>query len=324
MTNQEFIQSITLEGEEWRDVIGYEGLYMVSSYGRIVSLGKYVNNRFKDVYKEPFLCKLTTNPKGTPSFIFSHNGKSFKKHISVLVANTFLNKIDDTYKVLYHIDGDLLNNKVSNLEWRKIKTRRKIYDTSSLICENWKPIYGYEGMYDISSFGRVKSLINGKILKTYTIGYGKYLGITLCKNKTRDKRLIHRLVAASFCENTNCYTEVEHIDGNPQNNHYENLRWCTHAMNMNNPITRKRASKALFGKLNNATSKPVVQIKDNAIINTFPSMAEASRNGFTVSEIARCCLKHSNTHRGYNWMYLSDYETLIKMSKNSLSKPNDI
>lgn len=44
MTNQEFIQSITIEQEEWSDIIGFEGLYMVSSLGRIVSLGKYVNN----------------------------------------------------------------------------------------------------------------------------------------------------------------------------------------------------------------------------------------------------------------------------------------
>ena len=59
MTNQEFIQSITIEEEEWRDVIGFEGLYMVSSLGRIVSLGRYVNNHIKDVYKEPHLLKPT-------------------------------------------------------------------------------------------------------------------------------------------------------------------------------------------------------------------------------------------------------------------------
>ena len=51
MTNEEFIKSVSLEGEEWRDVVGFEGLYKVSSLGRVVSLAKYVNNRFKNVYK---------------------------------------------------------------------------------------------------------------------------------------------------------------------------------------------------------------------------------------------------------------------------------
>ena len=55
MTNEEFIKSITLESEEWRDVADFEGLYKVSSLGRVVSLAKYVNNRFKNVYKEPRL-----------------------------------------------------------------------------------------------------------------------------------------------------------------------------------------------------------------------------------------------------------------------------
>ena len=45
MTNQEFIESIALEGEEWRDVVGYEGYYMVSSFGRVVSLPRMINNR---------------------------------------------------------------------------------------------------------------------------------------------------------------------------------------------------------------------------------------------------------------------------------------
>ena len=68
MNNQEFLKSITLDGEEWRDVIGFEGLYKVSSYGRVVSLERYANNRFLNVYKQPHLL-TPSNAQGekTPS-----------------------------------------------------------------------------------------------------------------------------------------------------------------------------------------------------------------------------------------------------------------
>lgn len=59
MNNQEFIKSITLDGEEWRDIIGFEGLYKVSSCGRVVSLERYVNNRYQDVYKQPHLLRAS-------------------------------------------------------------------------------------------------------------------------------------------------------------------------------------------------------------------------------------------------------------------------
>lgn len=50
MTNEEFIKSVSLEGEEWSDVVGYEGLYKVSSFGRVASMAKYVNNRLLRMY----------------------------------------------------------------------------------------------------------------------------------------------------------------------------------------------------------------------------------------------------------------------------------
>lgn len=59
MNNQEFLKSITLDGEEWRDIIGFEGLYKVSSYGRVASLERHVNNRYQDVYKQPHLLRAS-------------------------------------------------------------------------------------------------------------------------------------------------------------------------------------------------------------------------------------------------------------------------
>lgn len=68
MTNEEFIKSVSLEGEEWSDVVGYEGLYKVSSFGRVASMAKYVNNRFKNVYKEPRL--MLPHNNGNPHNLY--------------------------------------------------------------------------------------------------------------------------------------------------------------------------------------------------------------------------------------------------------------
>lgn len=119
MNNQEFLKSITLDGEEWRDVIGFEGLYKVSSYGRVVSLERYPNNRYQNVYKQPHLLRAS-NTKGekTPSVTLSKDSKQSKRHLPFLVAQNFLPQPDNNY-VLDAKDGDFYNCKVDNLYWRR-------------------------------------------------------------------------------------------------------------------------------------------------------------------------------------------------------------
>ena len=99
--------------------------------------------------------------------------------------------------------------------------------------EIWKDIKNYEGLYQISSFGRVKSFYNGeeKILKnnirnTYEI-------IQLSKNKARKSFQIHRLVAEAFIPNPNNYDIINHKDFIRTNNHVENLEWCSQKYNVN-------------------------------------------------------------------------------------------
>ena len=97
--------------------------------------------------------------------------------------------------------------------------------------EIWKDITGYNGIYQISNYGRVKSFYKDKkgiILKTHPTNLG-YIKISL-KNKNL---LIHRLVAIAFVKNVNpkIKTEVNHIDGDKSNNHFTNLEWCTRSEN---------------------------------------------------------------------------------------------
>lgn len=309
MNNQEFLKSISLDGEEWRDVIGFEGLYKVSSYGRVVSLERYANNRYQNVYKQPHLL-TPSNVQGekTPSVTLSKESKQSKRHLPYLVAQNFLPKPDDNY-VLDTKDGNFYNCKVDNLYWRRKKQARKLYDTTSLEGETWKAVQGYEGLYEISSLGRIKSTYSRRILKP--TAYGNYLGVALAKDGISKNYYIHRLVATAFLPNPLKYPCIDHVNTIKTDNRVENLRWCTFLQNNLNPLTNcKRTYK-------------VCQLKGGKLIHVYESMVEARKNGFHPSRISLCCRGLATQHKGYEWMLLSDYESLINKSKNSQSTDVD-
>jgi hypothetical protein len=103
--------------------------------------------------------------------------------------------------------------------------------------EIWKDIIRYEGLYQVSNHGRVKSLARyavtpgartaiDRILK-YTVTHRGYRRLELNKSGKGKKHVIHRLVAIAFLDNPDCKPEVNHIDGNKENNHLYNLEWST-------------------------------------------------------------------------------------------------
>lgn len=307
MTNEEFIKSITLEGEEWKDVANFEGLYKVSSFGRVVSLAKYVNNRFQNVYKEPRLLLPHDNGKSTQSVLLSRDGIDRKYHIPKLVASTFIPN-PNCCKTVRMIDGNNKNYHVSNLEWVTVKNRKKKYDTSDLNGEVWKDIPGYDGLYKISSLGRIISTYTRRILSPTISGHkGKdYYAITLVKNGIKKRFNIHKLVAIAFIPNPDNLPCIDHINTDRYDNRVENLRWCTFTDNNLNPNTARKKYKA------------IVQLKNNIPLRMYESISIAVMHGFISSSIINCCTNRCKTHRGFQWMYLSDYKTLINNSKNSL------
>ncbi len=115
--------------------------------------------------------------------------------------------------------------------------KKKVCDVKDLPNEQWKDVVGYEGLYEVSNKGRVKTFVRQhKILKTPLNQHGyPYTGLT--KDGKHNTYLVHRLVAIAFLPN-NDHDKifVNHIDGNKANSNVENLEWCTVKENNNHAV----------------------------------------------------------------------------------------
>lgn len=177
--------------------------------------------------------------------------------------------------------------------------------------EMWKPINDYEGLYEISSYGRIKSLRGKKpkYLKPQNDSRG-YLQIGLNKDGIRKNYKVHRLVALHFVEGYFDGAVVDHIDTDRKNNHYSNLRWVTHLENANNPLTlqhyseyrkehpvhiteeaRMKAQATRKRKLENGEIKlKATKVRCVTTDKCFDSIKEASEYyNIRASEISACC-----------------------------------
>ena len=180
----------------------------------------------------------------------------------------------------------------------------------------WKDIVGYENEYQINQFGEIRTLKDSPKLKKYDVlkpqisKRNGYVYQMLYKNGKEKLLRVHRLVAMAFLPNPNNLPQVNHKDGNKQNNSVDNLEWCEQSDNMKHAyknglqIPSENQRKAIINT-NKLKQKKVCQIKDGEVINTFSGISEASRQTkISISCISRCCnLKRKSTN-GYEWRFL--------------------
>lgn len=212
MTNEEFIQSIALPGEEWRDVVGREGTYAVSNFARIAAIRNY--------------------------YEYKKNGKIFRKNMIPHICSTSIAP-SSPYRRMTFVEG------------------------------------------------------------------GKH-----------STELVHVIVARAFVPNPNNFPCVDHIDDNPQNNNACNLQWCDYKMNNSKTHHREAQSRIRRGKPAYNRRK-IAQLSNGHLVRVLDSMTQLENEGYSHSAIHRVCNGRLKSHKGFQWMYLSDYESLVSMSKNS-------
>ncbi|WP_373232115.1 NUMOD4 domain-containing protein [Cohnella sp.] len=168
--------------------------------------------------------------------------------------------------------------------------------------EIWKDIQGYEGMYQVSDLGRVRSLnridcagrrLKGTLMKLSKTR-GDYLMVGLTKNGETKLFRINRLVAMMFIPNPNELPEVGHDDDDRQNNRVQNLYWTDRSENCTHNDRHKRVGEKIGKAIIGESSCSVIRFK---------SSLEAERNGFNSSAIRNCLTGRSRTHNGYTWSY---------------------
>ena len=189
-------------------------------------------------------------------------------------------------------------------------TREEILD------ERWLPIKGYEGLYEISSLGRIKSFpVKHRTWERISSGYKKtngYIGVTLCKNGKTQAFFVHRLVADAFVPNPNkeSFTEVNHKDEDKSNNRANNLEWCDTLYNNTYGGRLERVQESHIKSLSCRARKRIAQYtKDGTLVAIHESIRAANRSlgkSEKSTSIYQSLIHRNNQYYayGYKWVLL--------------------
>lgn len=184
--------------------------------------------------------------------------------------------------------------------------------------EIWKDVKGYEGLYQVSNHGRVKSLNYNHTKKEKVLVPLKHQNGYLFVNINGKQQSIHRLIAKTFIPNQKNKNQVNHIDGNKENNRIDNLEWCTAKENTRHAyknglinLNTEKKKKSELININKATEKNKKRIIQcdlcGNVINTFDSIVDASRSTKSnATHISLCAKGKQNTCNGYIWRYVNE------------------
>lgn len=172
------------------------------------------------------------------------------------------------------------------------------------MTEIWKDIVGYEGLYQVSNLGRVKSLPKtdrfGRLypekMKAQVNNGSGYLVVNLKHNGKQQMRTVHRLVAEAFIDNPLNCSDINHMDGNKQNNKVDNLEFCTRSFNMLHAV--KLGLHTDFGK------RKVLCVETGIVFDSIKSAEQWV--GVKGSRISNVCQakRGAKTCGGYHWRYV--------------------
>lgn len=247
-----------LPDEVWKDFPEFEDLYQISNMGRVkTKTREFVSLQGHRIVHPEQLAKMQYSPRNPEHDYFAKVHLMLPNHqlavrlIHLVVAKVFVPNDDPQTKTqVYHLDGNLNNCRADNLAWRFPEGMCQQFGRYS--CEIWKPVLGFEGLYEVSSLGRVRCTQryiigkDGKPQFKYSKilsqdekeskdlhGRGKYKRISLFRNGQQFHKSVHRLVAEAFIQNDDPAhkVEVNHKDGIKNHNWASNLEWVTPQQN---------------------------------------------------------------------------------------------
>ncbi len=289
-----------LTNETWKDIEGYENRYKISNLGRVKSLSRKGRTQT--------MLMIHSMNCDYPAVHLNKNQKNKWHKIHRLIALHFIPN-PQNLPFVHHIDHNRLNYSIDNLAWvtakentnlaneagkiprysnkSKINKKKhkkpavpKFHSDINITLENeiWATVKDYEECYEISNYGRVKSLerysfysnksvkIEGRLMRPHFMkcnGKYTYLTITLSKSGKVKTCLVHRLVAIHFLGNNQDLPCINHKDGNKSNNHISNLEWITQQDNIKhsikNGLTKSRGENCHTSKFK---EKDILDIRE--------------------------------------------------------------
>lgn len=211
---------------------------------------------------------------------------------------------------LVHCDATMFSNKIGVfIDSNHIDLRNpyKVYTSLAELneewCdapeEEWRDILGFEGLYQVSSSGNVRTIKNGGAEMSQQENRNGYMTVHLRDKGVERRAMVHRLVAEAFIPNPNELRDVNHKNGDKSDNRVENLEWASHSDNMTHSFRE-------LGK----NVRHIVQLDlDNNFIERWNSIIEASEaTGICRTNIGECCRGNRKHTKGYKWVYEEDYE----------------
>ncbi|WP_241120557.1 NUMOD4 motif-containing HNH endonuclease [Achromobacter xylosoxidans] len=172
-----------------------------------------------------------------------------------------------------------------------------------LVDEKWLPVRSFEASYEVSDCGGVRSLRTGKPLAQRLWNSG-YRGVQLWAGNKAYSRSVHRLMAEAFLAIAPGM-QVNHIDGDKENNRIDNLEAVTPSENLKHAVHVLGFRPPVASGAENPNASPVDRLSlDGVLLHRYPSRADAVREGFRASCISECCNGTQKSHKGYRWRHV--------------------